>query len=92
MKPLTQKNRVIRLGAITFGVLIVSAVVVSQLVDVNAFRLKRESDLSAALGGHNPFVTATSFKAGVGIMPLIFSKTLHISEQPRLRCRWQSTS
>ena len=83
--------------------------VLPRLVNVNTFRPKLESELTAALGrqvkvgnlslsifsgtvsaddisiaddpafSNSPFVTAKTFKAGVQIMPLIFSKTLHIT-------------
>ncbi|MGA7413982.1 MAG: AsmA family protein, partial [Bryobacteraceae bacterium] len=102
-------SRGFRIGAIVVGVLIVGGVVLPRLVNVNSFRPKLESELTAALGrqvkvgnlslsvfsgtvsadnisiaddpafSKEPFVTAKSFKAGVEIMPLIFSKTLHIT-------------
>jgi len=99
----------VRIGAIVVGVLFVIGLVLPRLVNVNRFRPKLESELSAALGrqvkvgnlslsifsgtvsaddisvaddpafSKEPFVTAKSFRAGAGIMPLIFKKTLHIT-------------
>ena len=102
-------KRGIRIAAIVVAVLIVIAVALPFLVDVNSFRPRIEAELSSALGrqvkignlslsilsgsisadnisiaddpafNKNPFVTAQSLKAGVDVMPLIFSKTLHIN-------------
>ena len=102
-------NRVVRIGAIAVGILILILLILPLLVDVNSFRPKLESELSEALnrqvkvgklslsifsgsvGADNitvaddaafskdSFLTAKSFKAGVEIMPLISSKTLHIT-------------
>ena len=102
-------KRAIRIIAIVVGVLIVIAIALPFLVDVNSFRPKLEAELSGALGrqvkvgnlslsifsgtvsadnisiaddpaySKNPFVTAKSLKAGVEVMPLVFSKTLHIT-------------
>jgi len=102
-------KRAIRIIAIVVGILIVIAIALPFLVDVNSFRPKLESELTAALGrqvkvgnlslsifsgtvsadnisiaddpafSKNPFVTAKSLKAGVEVIPLVFSKTLHIT-------------
>ena len=102
-------KRGIRIAAIVIAVLIVIAIALPFLVDVNSFRPKIEAELSNALGrqvkignlslsilsgsisadnisiaddpafNKNAFVTAKSLKAGVEVMPLIFSKTLHIT-------------
>jgi AsmA protein len=102
-------KRTIRIIAIVVGILILIAIALPFLVDVNSFRPKLESELTAALGrqvkvgnlslsifsgsvsadnisvaddpafSKNPFVTAKSLKAGVEVMPLVFSKTLHIT-------------
>ena len=102
-------KRAIRIIAIVVGILIVIAIALPFLVDVNSFRPKLESELTSALGrqvkvgnlslsifsgtvsadnisiaddpafSKNPFVTAKSLKAGVEVMPLVFSKTLHIT-------------
>ena len=102
-------KRAIRIIAIVVGILIVIAVALPFLVDVNSFRPKLESELTTALGrqvkvgnlslsifsgsvsadnisvaddpafSKNPFVIAKSLKAGVEVMPLVFSKTLHIT-------------
>jgi len=102
-------KRAIRIVAIVVGILIVIAIALPFLVDVNSFRPKLESELTSALGrqvkvgnlslsifsgtvsadnisiaddpafSKSPFVTAKSLKAGVEVMPLVFSKTLHIT-------------
>src|SRR5271167_3619239 len=102
-------KRAIRIIAIVVGILIVIAVALPFLVDVNSFRPKLESELTGALGrqvtvgnlslsifsgsvsadnisvaddpafSKNPFLTAKSLKAGVEVIPLVFSKTLHIT-------------
>ncbi len=111
-------SRAVRISAIVLGVLIVIGLILPRLVNVNSFRPKLESELTAALGrqvkvgnlslsifsgsvsadnisiaddpafSKEPFVTAKSFKAGVEVMPLIFSKTLHITgitlEEPQI--------
>jgi AsmA protein len=111
-------KRAIRIIAIVVGILIVIAVALPFLVDVNSFRPRLESELTAALGrqarvgnlslsifsgtvsadnisiaddpafSKDPFLTAKSLKAGVEVMPLIFSKTLHITgitlDQPQI--------
>ena len=50
MQPTVKRNRAIRIGASSLGVLIVIALALPHLVDVNAFRPELESQLSAALG------------------------------------------
>lgn len=111
-------KRGIRILAIIIGVLIVIALILPFVVDVNSFRPKLEAELTSALGrqvtvgnlslkifsgtvsadnisiaddpafSKNPFVTAKSLKAGVEVMPLIFSKTLHVTgitlDQPQI--------
>ena len=111
-------KRTIRIIAIVVGILIVIAVALPFLVDVNSFRPKLEGELTSALGRQvkvgnltlsifsgsvsadnisiaddpafstNPFVTSKSLKAGVEVMPLVFSKTLHITgitlEEPQV--------
>ncbi len=111
-------SRVVRIGAIVLGVLIVIGLLLPRLVNVNSFRPKLESQLTAALGrqvkvgdlslsilsgsvsannisiaddpafSKEPFVAAKSFHAGVELMPLIFSRTLHITgitlEEPQI--------
>jgi AsmA protein len=102
-------KRAIGIIAIVVGILIVIAVVLPFLVDVNSFRPKLEGGLTNALGrqvkvgnlslaifsgtvsadnisiaddpafGKDPFVTAKVLKVGVEVMPLVFSKTLHIT-------------
>jgi AsmA protein len=102
-------KRAIRIIAIVVGILIVIAIALPFLVDVNSFRPRLESELTSALGrqvkvgnlslsifsgtvsadnisiaddpaySKSPFVTAKSLKAGVEVMPLVFSKTLHIT-------------
>jgi len=102
-------KRAIRIIAIVVGILIVIAVALPFLVDVNSFRPKLEGELTAALGrqvkvgnlglsifsgavsadnisiaddpafSKDPFVTAKQLKAGVEVIPLVFSKTLHVT-------------
>src|SRR5215472_5560413 len=102
-------SRKVRIGVIVLGILIVCGLVLPHLVNVNSFRPKLESELTAALSrpvqvgnlslslfsgsvsadnisiaddpaySKDPFVTAKSLSAGAEIMPLIFSKTLHIT-------------
>src|SRR5271169_5558075 len=103
-------KRPIKIAAIVVAVLLVIVIALPFLVDVNSFRPRLESELSAALGrdvkvgnlglsilsgsvtaenlsiaddpafGKDPFVKAKQLKVGVEMMPLIFSKTLHITE------------
>jgi AsmA protein len=111
-------KRTIRIIAIVVGILIVVAIAVPFLVDVNSFRPKLEGELSSALGrqvkvgnlslsifsgsvtadnisiaddpafSKDPFVTAKSLKVGVEVIPLVFSKTLHVTgltlEEPQI--------
>jgi AsmA protein len=102
-------KRAIRIIAVVVGILIVIAVVLPFLVDVNSFRPKLEGELTSALGrqvkvgnlslslfsgtvsadnisiaddpafSKDPFVTAKLLKVGVEVMPLVFSKTLHVT-------------
>jgi len=103
-------KRPFRIIGIVVGVLIIIAIALPFLVNVNSFRPKLESELTSALGrqvtignlslsifsgsvsadnisvaddpafSKNPFLTANSLKVGVELMPLIFSKTLHITD------------
>ncbi len=103
-------KRILKIVAIVVGILIVIAVALPFLVDVNTFRPKLESELTSALGrqvkvgnlslslfsgavsadeisiaddpafGKTPFVQAKSLKVGVEMIPLIFSKTLKVTE------------
>jgi AsmA protein len=103
-------KRGLKILAIVVGILIVVLIAVPMFVDVNAFRPKLESELSAALGrdvkvgnlslslwsggveadqisiaddpafSKSPFVEAKSLKVGVELIPLIFSKSLHVTE------------
>ena len=111
-------KRTIRIIAIVVGILIVIAIAVPFLVDVNSFRPKLEGELTSALGrqvkvgnlslsifsgsvsadnisiaddpafSKDPFVTAKSLKVGVEVIPLVFSKTLHVTgmtlEEPQI--------
>ena len=111
-------KRTIRIIAIVVGILIVVAIAVPFLVDVNSFRPKLEGELTSALGrqvkvgnlslsifsgsvtadnisiaddpafSKDPFVTAKSLKVGVEVIPLVFSKTLHVTgltlEEPQI--------
>lgn len=97
------------LGTI-IAVLLVAAIALPFLVDVNSFRPRLESELSTTLGrqvkvgnlglsllsgsvtaenitiaddpafSKSAFITAKSLKVGVEMMPLIFSKTLHVTD------------
>jgi AsmA protein len=101
------KNAV-KIGAIVVVVLIVAAVAIPWLVNVNNFRPEIESNLSSALGrpvkvgnlslsilsgsveadqlasaddpkfSSAPFIQAKTLKVGVELLPLIFSKQLHV--------------
>jgi AsmA protein len=111
-------KRAIRIFAIVVGILIVIAIALPFLVDINSFRPKLEGELTSALGrqvkvgnlslslfsgtvsadnisiaddpafSKDPFVTAKALKVGVEVMPLVFSKTLHVTgitlEQPQI--------
>ncbi len=111
-------TRKARMVVIVTGVVILIGLILPSLVNVNSFRPKLETELSAALGrqvkvgelslsifsgsvsadnisiaddpafSKDVFITAKSFKAGVNIKPLIFSKTLHITgirlEEPQI--------
>jgi len=101
--------KILRALAITLGVIVVIVIALPFLINVNTFRPKVESELSAALGrksevgnlslsiltgsvsaenisiaddpafSKSPFLTAKSLKIGVELMPLIFSKELHVT-------------
>jgi AsmA protein len=96
--------------AIVFAVLIVIALALPFLINVNSFKPQIESNLTDALGrkvtvgnlslsilsgsvgaddiaiaddpsfASQPFIRAKALKVGVELMPLIFSKQLHVTE------------
>jgi AsmA protein len=96
--------------AIVIAVLVVIALVLPFLINVNSFRPQIESDLTDALGrkvtlgnlslsilsgsvaaddiaiaddpafANTPFIRAKELKVGVELIPLIFSKQLHVTE------------
>jgi AsmA protein len=100
---------ILKIVAIIVAVLLVAALVLPFVIDVNSFRPRIESEATAALGrpvtvGHlglsilsgsvsaedlsiaddpafskDPFVRAKSLQVGVELMPLIFSKSLHVT-------------
>lgn len=102
-------KRALKIVGIILAVILVAAIALPFLVDVNSFRPRLESELSLALGrqvkvgnlslsilsgnvsaenlsisddpafSKNPFVQAKALKVGVELMPLIFSKALHIT-------------
>jgi AsmA protein len=122
----------LKIIGIILAVLIVIAVALPFIVDVNMFRPQIESELSAALGrqvkvgnlrlsilagsvaaddlsisddpafSKQPFVKAKGLDVGVELLPLIFSKALHVTEiiinQPQVQLlrnaagRWNFSS
>lgn len=102
-------KRALKVLGIVVLLLVVVALILPFVIDVNAFRPRLESDLSAALGrqvkvgnlklsllsgsvgaedisiaddpafSNAPFVQAKSLQVGVEVMPLIFSKVLHVT-------------
>jgi AsmA protein len=103
-------KRALKILGIIVAVLIVIAVALPFIIDVNAFRLQIEAELSSALGrqvkvgnlqlsiltvsveandlsisddpafSNQPFVRAKALEVGVELLPLIFSKALHVTE------------
>jgi len=103
-------KRILKWIAIVIAVLIVIALALPFLIDVNTFRPQIESQLTEALGrkvtvgnlklsilsggvgaddiaiaddpsfANTPFIRAKALNVGVELMPLIFSKQLHVTE------------
>lgn len=103
-------KRILKWIAIVIAVLIVIALALPFLIDVNTFRTQIESQLTQALGrkvtvgnlklsilsgsvgaddiaiaddpsfANTPFIRAKALNVGVELMPLIFSKQLHVTE------------
>jgi AsmA protein len=103
-------KRILKWIAIVIAALIVIAVALPFLIDVNTFRPQIESQLTEALGrkvtvgnlklsilsggvgaddiaiaddpsfANTPFIRAKALNVGVELMPLIFSKQLHVTE------------
>ena len=103
-------KRILKWIAIVIAVLIVIALVMPFLIEVNTFRPQIESQLTEALGrkvtvgnlklsilsgsvaaddiaiaddpsfANTPFIRAKALNVGVELMPLIFSKQLHVME------------
>jgi AsmA protein len=102
--------KALKIIGIVVGVLLLIAIALPFLINVNAFRPRLESALTEALGrevkvgnlslsilsgsvsaedlsiaddpafSKNPFIQAKSLKVGVEVMPLIFSKALHVTD------------
>jgi AsmA protein len=102
--------KALKIIGIVVAVLVLIAIALPFLINVNAFRPRLESALSQALGrevkvgnlslsilsgsvsaedlsiaddpafSKNPFIQAKSLKVGVEVMPLIFSKALHVTD------------
>jgi AsmA protein len=103
-------KRVLQIIGIILAVIVLIAIALPFVVNVNSFRPRLESELSSALGrqvkvgnlglsilsgsvsaedlsiaddpgfSKEAFIRAKALKVGVEIMPLIFSKTLHITQ------------
>jgi AsmA protein len=103
-------KKILKWIAIVIAVLIVIALALPFLINVNSFRPQIESNLTDALGrkvtvgnlklsilsgslgaddiaiaddpsfASNPFIRAKALNVGVELMPLIFSKQLHVTE------------
>src|SRR6266568_4202662 len=103
-------KRLLKIAAIVLAVLLIAAVTLPFLVDVNSFRPRLESELSTVLGRQvkvgnlslsilsgsvaadnlsisddpsfsaNSFVQAKQLKVRVELIPLIFSKSLHVTD------------
>src|SRR6266436_5775249 len=103
-------KRTLKIIGIVFAVILLAVIALPFLINVNSFRPKLESELSAALGrqvkvgnlslsilsgsvsaedlsisddpafSKDPFIRAKALKVGVEVMPLIFSKILHITD------------
>ena len=102
--------KALKIVGIVVVVLLLIAIALPFLINVNSFRPKLESELTEALGrevkvgnlslsilsgsvsaedlsiaddpafSKDPFIRAKSLKVGVEVMPLIFSKTLHVTD------------
>lgn len=102
-------NKIVKIAAIVIALLIVIALAVPFLINVNSFRPQIESSLSSALGrpvkvgnlslsilsgsveanelsigddpkfSTSPFLQAKTLGVGVELMPLVFSKELHVT-------------
>jgi AsmA protein len=102
--------KALKIIGIVVAILIVVAIALPFLINVNSFRPKLESELTEALGrqvkvgnlslsilsgsvsaedlsiaddpaySKDPFIRAKSLKVGVEVMPLIMSKTLHVTD------------
>jgi AsmA protein len=102
--------KALKIIGIVVAVLLLIAIALPFLINVNTFRPKLESALTQALGrevkvgnlslsilsgnvsaedlsiaddpafSKNPFIQAKSLKVGVEVMPLIFSKALHVTD------------
>lgn len=103
-------KRALQIVGIVVGLLLVVAIALPFIIDVNSFRPRLESELSTALGrqvkvgnlklsllsgsvsaedlsiaddpafSKDPFIRAKSLDVGVDVMPLIFSKALHVND------------
>jgi AsmA protein len=103
-------KRALKIVGILIAVIIVIAIALPFIVNVNAFRPQIEAELTSALGrkvsignlslsiisgslsasdvsinddpafSSNPFIRAKALDVGVEVLPLIFSKTLHVTE------------
>src|SRR5919201_6387940 len=103
-------KRALKIFGIVIVVLLLVVIALPFVINVNTFRPKLESDLSAALGrdvkvgnlslsiltgsvgaqdlsiaddpafSRDPFIHAKSLKVGVELMPLIFSKAVHVTD------------
>ena len=103
-------KRALKIVGIVVAVLLVIAIALPFLVNVNSFRPRLESELTAALDrqvkvgnlslsvltgsvsaedlsiaddpafSKDPFIRAKALNVGVEVMPLIFSKTLHVTD------------
>jgi AsmA protein len=103
-------KRILIIVGILAAVILVAAMILPFVIDVNHFRPTIESQLSTVLGrpvrignlslslltgtvgaddmsigddpafSKTPFIRAKALKVGVEIMPLVFSKTLHVTE------------
>ena len=102
--------KALKIAGIVIAVLLLIAIALPFLVNVNTFRPRLESELSTALGrdvkvgnlslsilsgsvaadnlsiaddpafSSNPFIQAKQLKVGVELIPLIFSKALHVTD------------
>jgi AsmA protein len=102
--------KALKIVGIVVAVLLLIAIALPFLINVNSFRPKLESELTEALGrevkvgnlslsilsgsvsaedlsiaddpgfSKDPFIRAKSLKVGVEVMPLIFSKKLHVTD------------